>query len=93
MVPVTVHGGLSQFSRRGGLGVLGNTLFAANMGLSPSAQAERHIFSAVCRWRREKPKGPKNKPVPRACEQLQGSRRFQGFFPAASPQRTRNGNN
>jgi hypothetical protein len=29
-----VHWGLSLFSRRGGLGVLGNTHFAANMGLS-----------------------------------------------------------
>jgi len=40
---VTVPRGLSEFSRRGGLGVLGNTLFAANMGLSPSARAERHL--------------------------------------------------
>ena len=62
---VAVPRGLSQFSRRGGLGGLGNTLFAAKMRPSPSAQAARHILSAVCRWRREKPNGPNKEPVPR----------------------------
>jgi hypothetical protein len=52
-------------SARSTLGVAQKQVVTVPRGLSPSAQVERRILSAVCRWRREKPNGLNNEPGPR----------------------------
>jgi hypothetical protein len=61
---VTVHRGLSQFSRRRGLVSWKKPLSAAKMGLSPSAARGQAHFSAFTSTGELRRKGPKNEPVP-----------------------------
>ena len=62
---VTVHRGLPPFSRWGGLGCLGNTLFAAKMRRSPSARRTGTLFAPLPLAEGKAKRAQKNEPAPR----------------------------